>query len=237
MEEFHQFIKKYRTKRFKKGELILVQGEVPECAHVIKSGIVKAYNLTLSGEEKPIGFDIESEIFPVSWTFKKVNHVQFYYEAFTESVVYCIPTTDIVKFLAENPKAQTWILDNLVSKYMHMQMRINALEQSKAPQKVINTIHYLCIRFGVEEKKNTVRIQLPLTQQDLANFIGLTRETTGIELKKLHQKGVLSYRRQNYVVRKDKLDDLLDEDYGLGIVFERAAAQLARQPKSKPRSN
>lgn len=236
MEEFQRFLKNYRTKRFKKGELILVQGEVPECAYVVKSGIIKAYNLTLAGEEKPIGFDKEMELFPVAWTFGKVNHVQFYYEAFTETVVYCIPTAELREFWATNLKAQSWAFDQLINKYIQMQLRINALEQSKAPQKVINTIHCLCLRFGVEEKNNAVRIQLPLTQQDLANFIGLTRETTGIELKKLHKKGVLSYRRQNYVVRKDKLDELLDEDYGLGIVFERVAARMAQQPAAKSKT-
>lgn len=233
MDDFHHFIKKFRTKRFKKGELILVQGEAPECAFVVKSGIVKAYNLTLSGEEKPIGFDVEADIFPIAWAFGKINHVQFYYEAFAETVVYCIPAAEISKFFATHGKAQAAMLDYLISRQMHMQLRINALEQSKAPQKVLNTIHFLCLSFGVELKNKTVKIQLPLTQQDLANFIGLTRETTGIELKKLHKKGVLTYRRQNYVVRTDKLDDLLDEDYGLGIVFEKAAAKMARQPKDK----
>ena len=230
MDDFNRFLRNFRTKRFKKGELILVQGEVPECAYVVKSGIVKAYNLTLTGEEKPIGFDIVTEIFPIAWAFDKVNHGQFYYEAFTETLVYCVPSLEMKAFFAKNMTAQAELLDRMVTRHMHMQLRVNALEQSKAPQKVLNTIHFLCLRFGVEEKKNTVRIQLPLTQQDLANFIGLTRETTGIELKKLHKKGVLSYKRQNYVVRTDKLDDLLDEDYGLGIVFEKAAARLVQLP-------
>ena len=233
MDDYLQFIKKFRTKRFKKGELILVQGEVPECAYVVKSGIVKAYNLTLSGEEKPIGFDQPNEIFPLAWAFSKVNHVQFYYEAFSESVVYCVPVVEIQMFFKSHTEEQAKMLDRMVTRHMHTQLRINALEQSKASQKVLNTMHFLCLRFGEDEKKHSVKIKLPLTQQDLANFIGLTRETTGIELKKLHQKGVLSYKKQNYVVRIDKLDELLDEDYGLGIVFERAAARMAQQPKNE----
>jgi len=106
-------------------------------------------------------------------------------------------------------------MDNLVTRYMGLQMRINALEQSKAPSKVVNTLHFLCLRFGDEVKKDTVRIQLPLTQQDLANLIGLTRETTGIELKKLHKAGVLTYKKQNYLIRTDRLNDYLDEEYDL----------------------
>lgn len=41
MDDYHQFIKSFRTKSFSKGEIILVQGEVPECAYVVKDGIVR----------------------------------------------------------------------------------------------------------------------------------------------------------------------------------------------------
>lgn len=235
MDDYYQFLQKFRTKRYRKGELILVQGEVPECAFVVKSGIVKTYNLTLAGEEKPIGFDKKSEIFPLAWVFSKVNHVQFYHEAFTETEVYCIPTLELKEFISKTPAVQLVLLDSMVSRHVNTQLRINALEQSKAPQKVLNTIHFLCLRFGEEVKRNTVRIELPLTQQDIANFIGLTRETTGIELKKLQRKGVLSNKKQYFIVRIDKLDEMLDEDYGLGIVnaTKMALVKDVRRPRRK----
>lgn len=226
MEEFQKLLDQYRTKHFKKGEILLVQGEVPECAYVVKSGIIKSYNLTLGGEEKPIGFDMQGDLFPVAWVYSKVKHVQFYYEAFTEVEIYCIPTDEIREYLASNAVAQAYTLDKLVNRYVNMQLRVNALEQSKASQKVLNTIHFLCLRFGQDIKKDVVKIQLPLTQQDLANFIGLTRETTGIELKKLQETGVLARKKQYMIVKTDKLNELLDEDYGLGIVFEDGAGSL-----------
>jgi len=228
MEDYLRFLKNFRTKRFSKGELILIQGEVPECAYVVKDGIVKTYNLTLAGEEKPIGFGLEAEIFPIAWVYGQVNHVQFYYEAFADTVLYCVPARLLREFFETHPEAQVLLIEHLVAWQMHTQLRMNALEQSKASQKILNMIHFLCLRFGAEERKDLVRVRLPLTQQDLANFIGLTRETTGIELKKLHHKGVLSYKKQNYIVRTDRLNALLDEDYGLGIVFEKAAAQMSQ---------
>lgn len=230
MDDYHQFIKSFRTKSFSKGEIILVQGEVPECAYVVKDGIVKTYNLTLTGEEKPIGFGVEPEIFPIAWAYRQTNHVQYYYEAFVDTVLYCVPADKLRNFFTSHPESQSILVDRLIAWQMHMQMRINALEQSKASQKILNTIHFLCLRYGKEDKPNIIRIQLPLTQQDLANFIGLTRETTGIELKKLHSRGVLNYKKQNYMVRTDLLNELLDEDYGFGIVFEKAAVRMTQQP-------
>lgn len=190
----------------------------------------QTYNLTLTGEEKPIGFGVEPEIFPIAWAYRQTNHVQYYYEAFVDTVLYCVPADKLRNFFTSHPESQSILVDRLIAWQMHMQMRINALEQSKASQKILNTIHFLCLRYGKEDKPNIIRIQLPLTQQDLANFIGLTRETTGIELKKLHSRGVLNYKKQNYMVRTDLLNELLDEDYGFGIVFEKAAVRMTQQP-------
>lgn len=191
----------------------MVQGEVPSCAYVVKKGVIKTYNLTAQGEEKPIAFDIKDEIFPISWVFSKSSRAQYYYEAFTDCELYCIPAQDLIAFMMRDAETLFEYFDYFVSRYLNFQMRINALEQSKAASKVLNTIHFLCLRYGEELKKHTVKIQLPLTQQDLANFMGLTRETTGIELKKLQRQGVLTYRKQNYIVNTEKLNDLLDEDY------------------------
>ncbi len=186
---------------------------MPACAYVIKKGVVKTYNLTSDGQEKPISFDIEMEMFPVGWVFGKLRRTQYFYEAFTNCSVYCVPREQLLTLIKSDSKLLFSYFDYFVSRYLNYQMRVNALEQSKAADKVVHTIHYLCIRFGRDVRKDTVKIQLPLTQQDLANFMGLTRETTGIELKRLEKAGVLDYNRQNYIVKTNKLNELLDDEY------------------------
>lgn len=211
-----EIYEQYPVRKFQKGEIILVQGEVPKSAYMIKKGVVKTYNLTAQGDEKPISFDIEGELFPVAWTFKKARFAQYYYEAFTDCELFCIPPENYIEILKRDTERLFTEYTDFVSQHINNQMRINALEQSKAAAKVLYTIHFLCLRFGRDLRENTVQIELPLTQQDLANYMGLTRETTGIELKKLQRAGVLTYKKQNYVVRTDKLDELLDEDYDQG---------------------
>lgn len=218
MDRFEKFLDNYHLRKFGRNELILVQGEVPTCAYVIKKGIVKTYNLTSDGDEKPIMYDVKHEVLPVGWVFHKLRHAMYFYEAFTDVVMYCVPRDDYLEFFRNNPKVMFEAYSSLVTTYLNQQMRINALEQSKAAAKVINTIHFLCLRFGKDLKTDVVKIELPLTQQELANFMGLTRETTSIELNKLQRAGILTYSRQNYIVRTDKLDKVLDEDYDLGLL-------------------
>lgn len=215
IDPFRLFLLKYHTRKFEKGEIILVQGETPDCVYVIKKGVVKTYNLTSQGEEKPIGFDVQNDILPLAWVFGQINRVSYYYEAFTKCELYCVPREDYRAYIMKDTARLLSVFEKFVAKYTRYQLRVNALEQSKAAAKILNTVHFLCLSFGVDIKKNVIKIQIPLTQQDMANFMGLTRETTGIELKKLQRMGVLTYKRQNYIVRTDRLNELLDEEYGM----------------------
>lgn len=212
-----KFLANFQTRRFEKGEVILAQSEVPTCAYIIKSGVVKTYNLTTDGDEKPISFDVQGDVLSLGWTFFRLKYAQYYYEAFTDCELICVPREEYAKFLRANPVIMYRLFADQVKAHFDFQMRTNALQQSKAADKVINTLHFLCLQFGRDVKPDVVLIELPLTQQELANFMGLTRETTGIELKKLQMLGVISYRSQKYLVHTDKLNELLDEEYDMGL--------------------
>ena len=220
MELFEQFLQQYRVKKFAKGEVIICEGEQPPCAYAIKSGVVKTYSLTAEGQEKPISFDLAGEVFPVGWVFGKQSHAQYFYEAFSDCAVYCVPRDEFIAYVQKQPELLWEFVGFMVTHYLNFQMRVNALEQSRAADKILQTLHFLSVRFGQEIKDNTVKIKLPMTQQDMANYMGLTRETTGIELKKLERRGIIKYVHQEYVIYTDKLNELLDEEYEDGRIIE-----------------
>lgn len=214
MKELRQFLSSYRVKSFTKGELILCEGEVPQAAYFVKKGIVKIYNLTNEGLEKPISFDLENEMFPTGWVFGIVKRAQFFYEAFSACELYVVNRDDYLHYLQADNKILYSHFHDIVTKYLNFEVRVYALEQSKASQKLIHTLHFFILRFGKHIRGNMVRINLPLTQQDLANFMGLTRETTGLELKKLEKSGIINHRHRHYTVDAVKLHKQLDANYG-----------------------
>ena len=221
MDGLQQFLKQYPTKKFEPGQIIFIEGEVPERAFVIKSGVVKIYYLTKSGDEKPINLTVPGDIIPFPWLFGNFNRLLYYYQAFFGPCeAYSIPPNELKDFIFSEPKALKSVFERTCTHYIGSMIRVSALEYSKAADKVAHTLHYFSLRYGKDIKRNTVEIQLPLTHQELANFMGLTRETTGLELKKLEKAGVLSYRQQQYVIQTDKLNNLLDEEYDLGRTAE-----------------
>lgn len=213
MDSLNSFLNRFTVKNFKKGDVILQQDAEPMSVFAVKSGVVKTYNLTSKGEEKPVGFTLKNDFFPLGWMFGKTRGAQYYYEAMCDASVRAVPKSELLRFLKKNGGAMFHMLERSVQETLNQQMRINALSQSKATEKVIYTIHYLALCFGRDVRTDIVEIPLPLTQQDVANFTGLTRETVSVELKKLAAKKVLFYRNRSYIILTDKLHALLDDGY------------------------
>jgi CRP/FNR family transcriptional regulator len=210
---FSIYLTSYPIKKFSRGDIILHQDTEPPNAYLIKSGIIKSYNLTAKGEEKPIELSTQSDVFPAGWLFNKIKKAQYYYEAITNAELYCVPRTELITYLRNNSETMLQFLDRQVERSTHTQLRLNALEHSKAFDKIVSTLHYFALRFGDHVTRNTIKIPLPLTQQDVANFTGLTRETVSAEFKKLTQQKVLGYREHGYVIHTGKLDELLDDSF------------------------
>ena len=209
MEAFEKFLATYPTKKYAKGEVILHQDDEPTTAYVIKSGIVKVYDISAAGDERPIIFDQEREFFPIAWMFGIHDLSQFFYEAYTDAVVYKVPRDDITTYLKKHPASLYEVYVEFIKRYIEFQSRILSLEQTKASDKVLFNLNFLTSRFGKKINETESDLNLPMTQKDLANFAGLTRETTSIELKKLEKRGVIRKSKHRYVVYVKKLRSLV----------------------------
>lgn len=212
MISLETFLSKYKVESFKRGNIILQQDVEPTCAFVVKKGAIKTYNITSKGEEKPIGFNVADDIIPMGWVFNKLSTSMYFYEALNNCQLYVVPKEELLAFIQSDLDVMSEVLDRAVWRGLVHTTHINALEQSKASDKVLYTVHYLALYFGRDLKTDVVEIPIPITQQDIANFTGLTRETISAELKKLVSQKVLT-RRRKFVIRTDKLNNLLDDDY------------------------
>jgi CRP/FNR family cyclic AMP-dependent transcriptional regulator len=214
------FLKAYPTKSYKKGEIILFQGEAPRAGYIVKKGIVKAYNLSAGGDEKPIAFYGELSMFPGAWVFGSVPSAIYYYEAMTDIEVHYFPRDAYMEFIKDDKELLLWELRNYVTDDVGKTMRLNALQHSRASDKLIYTLHYLAMSHGKLVKPNIMQITMSLTHQDFANLTGLTRETTATELNKLKTQGVISYGKHSpYHINVAKLNTALNDQFIADLNF------------------
>jgi CRP/FNR family cyclic AMP-dependent transcriptional regulator len=203
-EVLRGFCAKYPLRHFKKDRPLFYQGEVPQSAFFIKSGVIKVYNITTGGEEKIVSYEAEGSLVPSGWIFSKSPAALFYYDAFTDSQLYSIPKAELINFMNANHLAATTLLDHYASMYTAAIMHLHALEQSRARDKLLHIFQYLALSFGKPLDKNTYRVELRLTHQDIANLIGITRETVTAEISKLSKAGVIKSENLHYIVDTNK---------------------------------
>jgi CRP/FNR family transcriptional regulator len=203
----HLFLERHQLRRYKKDEVIIFQGEVPRYAFVVKSGTIKSYNLSINGDEKPVAFYGEDRTFPSSWVYGKVASAIYYYEAFTPDVeVYVIDRNEFVTFIRKRPELLYQEMDHVLADQLGGTLRLNALQHSRASDKLLYTLHYLALSHGRPINKKIIEITLELTHQDFANLTGLTRETAATELNKLKKQDVINYSKHTlYRLNLEKL--------------------------------
>ncbi len=217
MNELRSFYRKYPTVKFAKGEIILQQDEIPRHVYGIKSGVVKLSNLSAEGDDRTISFEIVDDILPICWAFSKTSRALFYYQAYTDCELYVIPKDVFESQLMISDGFIRAMLNRQVSSYIGNMLQVDALEKTKAYSKLIYTFRYFCLLYGRDVKRDLVKIYVPLTQQELANKTGLTRETTTLELKKLKKQKIISVRHKYYTVDTAKLNSEIDDEYDPGI--------------------
>jgi CRP-like cAMP-binding protein len=206
----------YSLRKFKKGQTVLFQGEVPRYAYVIKSGTVKTYNISPLGEEQLISLSADYDILPEAWFLGEASVAYYFYEAFTDCTMYAIPREELIKKVQETPELANHLLQRFMRLYVGSSVHINALEQPRSRDKLVHLLHYLTLRFGqAGSNPDKVTLSLRLTHQTLANMLGVTRETIATELSRLRREKVVSYKQQTYTINKPMLLQLRNDDEDL----------------------
>lgn len=213
LESLRPLIKNSVIRTYSPGSTIYYQGEVPRSVCVILSGIVRVYTISAQGDEQIIAYHDKGEFVPSSWIFSKSAGSLFFYEAVDKCEVAFVPRPDFINFIYDKPEITKKVLDYYVTTYTASLIRISALEQAKAREKLLYTLYYLTHRHGIRVGNGAnFNIALSLTHQAIASLVGLTRETTATEMNKLRKEKILRYNNQKYSVNREKLLVLIGED-------------------------
>jgi CRP/FNR family cyclic AMP-dependent transcriptional regulator len=214
-QSLHTFLANYPVRKFNKGEIIIFQGEAPRSAFVVKEGIIKAYNLSVGGDEKPVAFYGSDAVFPAAWVYGRLPNAIYYYEAFTNDVTIHVVNRDAyVDFIKSKSSLLYMEMQRMLSDQIGASMRLNALQHSRASDKLLYTLHYLALGHGKPLGNQQIEITMSLTHQDFANLTGLTRETAATELNKLKHSGVIQYDKHTpYRLNLARLMQVLNDQY------------------------
>lgn len=213
MQEILKALDSHLTHRvIKSGTTLLYQSEIPRHAIIVRKGLIRAYTITASGDERTIALYTRGDILPLSWIYGETKTTLFYYEAGSDAEVYLVSKTTLLDTIHSSTELTQLLMRYAVNEHTAQLMRITALEQPNASEKVAFTLYYLLMRHGVERQPGQYTVDIKMTQSMIASLVGITRESTATTIAKLKSRGVVTYRNFIYVIDKKKLEQFLGED-------------------------
>lgn len=194
-------------KHFIKGETIIHGFEGPQGVYLIKKGFVKAYTITKSGHENLLLIHDKDEFIPLIWALDGVHTEGLYYQAMSDVTVLRTSKDKLRSAMEEN----TWLSQEILKQSVHIitayGQRIQTLEFRTARERLVAELLNLTEMFG-KTQGNEILIDAPITHQDIADSINMTRETASRALGLLFEEGLVKQVDHMFTVRRiNKLED------------------------------
>jgi CRP-like cAMP-binding protein len=180
------------VKTYISGDTIFRAGDTAQQVYWLRHGIVKLSHLTESGDIRPVALLRESSLFGILPLLTRNRDERRYFAtALTEVVVQPIPIAEIERMLATDATASMQLFAMLSIRLLEVERLLEVLVHHNAEERLIRLLVLLCQEFG-RLTENGTQIDLSLTHQDFAEFIGTTRVTVTRLMGQLRKKGVIS---------------------------------------------
>ena len=195
LHDLDRFFEKFKSLHFKRGEIIIRADDEPQGIYYLKSGYVRVYSFSKNGEELTQIIFKPGDIFPVSWAINNIPS-SYFVEAMTTASLFRVPREEFLRYVGDKPDILFELTRRMLVRFLGLMRRMEYLAFGNAYSKVASILLICAERFG-EKRGNHVEIGVPMTHNDIANLVGMTRETVSIEMKKLEKKGLIAYRGRN----------------------------------------
>lgn len=199
LDDLALFFSQFSTLFYKRKEVIFQVGDAPGNIFYVKTGFARVYRISEDGEELTLAILKPKDIFPLAWGTESVSF-DYFLEAIIPLEVCRVPRDKFMSFIKERPDIFYELMMFMSERLAGLMTRIEYLTRGHAYTKVATAVLACASRFG-EKRGSDVVISLPLTHRDIATLVGITRETTCLEMKKLEKKGLITQRKHLLVVK------------------------------------
>lgn len=188
------------TARYRKGQILFVEGEPSRSLHFIKRGRVKVYRLAADGREHILHLLGDGE--PVALVpFLDGGPYPANAEVLEASEIAQITFDEFERIAKAHPDILVHLLRFLAKRMRASQEEITALSLQNVTSRLARRILDLCERHG-RAVADGIEVDLSLSRQELGSWIGTSRETTTRLLQQFQREGVLRVDGSRLVVLK-----------------------------------
>lgn len=204
-----QFSTLTRSVQVPEGSNLVHEGDDDTLIFTVTTGCFKSYKQLADGRRQITGFYFPGDFIGLS----QREHYLVDVEAVTQSSVCQMRRSDLKLLSRQMPKIEHRLYDLTSDALAELQGQVLLLGRKTAQERLATFIMMLSDRAGEDgESADTVRV--PMTRQDIADFLGLTIETVSRTFSALRKKGVIGTETKGEIdiLDNDALARLSDQD-------------------------
>jgi CRP-like cAMP-binding protein len=195
-----------------RGQQILTPDDPPDRIHIIKKGRVRVYRVTPDGKQLTLDIHERGTILGDMSLLGQSRLPEAFADAIDDAVI-CTITPDQLRQLIERfPTIGVNLIRHLSGRLQSAERELESLAYQRVDQRLARKLLDLARRFGSSTEGGTL-IDARLTQQELAEMIGTTRETLAHTLSDFRRRGLLATVQHRVVIRDaERLAGIADAD-------------------------
>ena len=200
-EEIQRILNNANERFYSRGTIIFSEGEETDGIYIITEGLIKVYKMSADGREKTLAIlnpgDILGEMALFDHSYRSATA-----EALEASTVIVIPRQDFEHLLEKIPALAVKIIRVLAERLRQADEEIKNLLFLNARGRVILNLVQLA-EAHMQGKKPGTPIPFRLTHAEIANLVGVSRETVTRAISELQDEGLIRIEK-----RKLWIDDI-----------------------------
>lgn len=200
-DEVVKVVMKIKHKSFEKGELIFREGTPSDVLYFVNTGKIKLCKYTKDGKEQILHILSEGDFFG---EFELLRSSVYKFDAKAiEKTAICILTKEEMRdIIMHNPEIGIKLLESVGNRLASAEALVQNLATNDVDSRVAYLIHELIEKYGMM-KQGKLTIKLPISREEMANYIGVTRETISRKLKKFEDEELIRLVGTKTIIIRD----------------------------------
>lgn len=193
-----------RERHFAAGEIVVQQGEETDLLHIVASGWLHGSVQLPAGERQILRFYFVGDLtttFSIAWGFSAATLT-----AVSACALYELERPALGRLFRDHPRIGALLYGVGASEHVAMADRLTSVGRTDGMTRVATLLLDIRSRLRLVDGPSGSVFELPLTQQDLGDAVGLTKTHVNRSLKALEATGLLE--REGKIIRIMDVDKL-----------------------------
>lgn len=197
---FRQICEATNKQQVGKGKQLFRQGDVSDCVYIIKEGCFKLSRTTQDGDETILQIVGPGELIGETALIRP-DKVHMTTAISLEDAKVCSISHHTFENVVKNQPDLAWeIIKKLGDRLYGAWEQVTEANTQSTQQKVLSLLIRMANEHGEKCAQGT-RIQIPLTQQDIASLVGASRVMVAQSIKELTLKNYLDREKRHYILK------------------------------------